>query len=168
MSKVTQERVRELFEYLPETGELKRKITVGGRWKVGTIAGCARKDGYKLISIDGITNNYIHRIVWLYHFGAFPEKDIDHINHDPLDNRIENLRAVDHIDNIRNAKMHKHNTSGVNGVSWNSLLNKWEAHITVKQKKLHLGVYEDIIDASNARKNANKHYGYHETHGAMA
>jgi len=168
MSDLTAERVRELFSYDEDTGDLVRKITTSSRAIAGTIAGSTRKDGYKIICIDGVCDNYVRRIVWLYHYGELPSYDIDHINHNPSDNKIDNLREVEHIDNLRNTSMHKHNTSGILGVSWNSGKKKWEAYISVRRRKINLGLHEEKSDAVHARKLAEKEYGFHENHGVAA
>ena len=117
--------------------------------------------------LDG-RSMYVHRVVWLYHNGKLPEGEIDHINHDSSDNRIENLREVNHLDNLRNSKMHSHNTSGVTGLSWNKLRKKWEVYIQVNRKKINLGLYSDKKKAISARIKAMKKHGFHETHGAAA
>jgi hypothetical protein len=96
---LTQERIRDLFDYDSETGHLIRKYTMGGQ-KPG-IADSMRNDGYYRVSIFG--KRYLsHRIVWLWNKGYFPKKEIDHINHDRADNRIENLREVSTKENAQN------------------------------------------------------------------
>ena len=60
-----------------------------------------------------------HRVIWAMHYGEWPDQ-VDHINHDKADNRIENLRTVTHSENARNRKLNKNNTSGHAGVTWRS------------------------------------------------
>jgi hypothetical protein len=81
------------------------------------------------------------------------------------DNRLVNLRDVTHKENLRNQKLSSSNKSGMTGVSWNKALNKWRALITVDYKMKHLGVFINIEDATQARKKAEKKYGYHANHG---
>ena len=74
-------------------------------------AGC----GYITIQREG--TQLLHRLVWEHYHGPIPEgMCIDHINGNPLDDRLENLRCVSERTNHRNQKMHKRNTSGVTGV----------------------------------------------------
>ncbi len=124
------------------------------------------KQGYLTSTING--KNYLaHRVVWLLHHGAWPEV-VDHINAVKTDNRIGNLRSVDKSGNARNTARPKHNTSGVLGVSYDKARDKWEAHVTVYQKKIFLGRFAEFDDAVAARKDANAKYGFSETHGRAA
>jgi hypothetical protein len=90
-------------------------------------------------------------------------KSIDHINHIKYDNRIENLRDVDHKTNLRNKSIHSNNTSGQCGINYKD--NKWVVSIRVNYKSIHIGVYSDLHDAVDARKSAEKKYNFHENHG---
>ena len=84
---------------------------------------------------------------------GFPEgKQIDHINHNGLDNRKENLRVCTHAENLYNRKKSKNNTSGLKGVShrMRNRLHKWEASIKHCQKTIYLGCFTDKNDAGRA------------------
>lgn len=86
--------------------------------------------------------------------------EVDHVNGDRLDNRRENLRIVSHKINIRNTRLSKNNTSGVNGVSWSKKRGKWLAQITVDYKNINLGAYSSLAEAAEARRNGEiKYYG---------
>ena len=75
--------------------------------KIGDIAGCLDKYGYVIITVDGVSFA-AHRLVWFYHYNVWPDKIIDHINGDPSDNRIDNLRDVSVRINAENAsKRHR-------------------------------------------------------------
>lgn len=78
-------------------------------------------------------------------------KGWDHIDHNELNNRRYNLREASQLDNVRNSKLAKNNTSGFIGVSWHSSLNKWRARIMIDHKEICLGVFNDIEDAVKAR-----------------
>lgn len=120
--------------------------------------------GYKLGYI--FYRRYLaHRVAFAIHHGYWPTDQIDHINRDRSDNRIENLRAVSNAENMKNLSMHKNNTSGVMGVYWSITTKKWYVQINVDGKKKHLGYFVDKQDAIQARKNAEIKYGYHENHG---
>ena len=159
---VTQELVRKMFEY--RDGKLFRKITRSQRNKVGDEAGTLEKSGYKRFSIDG-KHYRVHRIVWLYHYGEFPDGQIDHINHDRTDNRIENLEMKSNLANARNQRVRKNNTSGALGVTWFKRDKKWRAAIQVLSKNIHLGYFDTIEEAISMRLTANDHYGFHPNHG---
>lgn len=82
--------------------------------------------------------------------------DIDHINHNTIDNRKKNLRIVTRSQNQMNTKKRRDNTSGVKGVY--SSGNKWIASIQVDKKRKHLGSFNTFEEAVNARKLAEKEY----------
>lgn len=84
--------------------------------------------------------------------------DIDHINGNPLDNRKINLRVCSHRENCMNQKKCKTNTSGVPGVSWYQATGKWKVQIVVKNKRIHLGYFNDLEDAARCRREAEEKY----------
>ena len=91
---------------------------------------------------------------------ASKNKEVDHINHNPLDNRKSNLRLVTRQQNHFNEKIRKNNTSGYKGVCWNKDRNKWMAYIHLDGKFKHLGLSIDIKNAILLRKTAEiKHHG---------
>ena len=166
-SKLTAERARELLDYDPETGVLRWKKSRGGSALSGSVAGSTMRvsgKSYRYLSIDG--HKFLsHRVIWLMCSGIYPEMEIDHIDGDGLNNRISNLRHVSHSENQKNSRKQSNNTSGVSGVHWNKTANMWQARIKVNGKTLSIGYYKDIIAASNARKAAEKKYGFHQNHG---
>lgn len=83
-------------------------------------------------------------------------KDIDHINHNTKDNRKENLRIIEHYQNITHCITYSNNTSGRKGVSWDKSRSKWMATITYNKKTYHLGRFENFEDAVRAREDAEK------------
>ena len=94
------------------------------------------------------------RLVFLYHKGYFPENEVDHINQDFTDDRIENLREVSRQCNLRNSKRFSNNKSGVKGVCYDNSRKKWLSSIKVDGIQNHLGRYIDFIDAVFARYSA--------------
>jgi hypothetical protein len=97
------ERVRELFEYDPVTGILTRKPSRYSGWRSVPITQSHHPRGYLKTAVDG-RNYFVHRLIWLMAYGAWPEQDIDHINRDPSDNRLENLRDVSRKVNNNNRR----------------------------------------------------------------
>lgn len=107
-----------------------------------------------------------HRIVWILLKGDIPAgMEVDHVDGNRTNNKITNLRLVTRGANNKNKKQYKRNTSGVTGITWDKLKNKWVAQISVDKKVIHLGRYNDIQDAIKARHQAEIQYGYHPNHG---
>jgi len=164
---ITQKRLKELFEYSPDTGDFIRRVSVNKRFKVGTIAGCVDNSlngGYNRIKIDGRLYR-AHRLAFLYMTGEMPKDQVDHINHIRTDNRWKNLVASTKLENSRNQSKHITNTSGHTGVYWRKDIGKWMAFIRIDGKPKSLGRFNDINDAAAARKKAELELGYHINHG---
>ncbi len=151
--------------YDRDTGIFTWKIPSNSSIKIGSEAGSYDKDGYLIIKINKKAYK-AHRLAWKYIYGNYPIGNVDHINQNRADNRICNLRDVNHSTNMKNQKKRKDNKSGTSGVIWNSKTNRWRARITVDSKKIHLGYFGLYNEAVNARKNAEILYGFHENHGA--
>jgi hypothetical protein len=143
---LTQERLKELFKYDPETGLFIRLVSTNNRVKVGDIAGNARADGYIKIRVD-FDMHYAHRLAWLYMTGKWPTQKIDHISGDKSNNRWGNLRDVSVAENCQNA-MQKGGSSGETGVM--PVGAKWRAQITANGKIIPLGRYAEKWRASAA------------------
>lgn len=163
---LTQELLKETFAYNKDTGDLfwinSRK---NNAIKAGSKAGYINKIGYVEIRLFKNTLT-AHRIIALMEGFNIPEGyEIDHINHNRADNRLENLRVVSVQDNQRNTKIRSTNTSGFNGVHYLKKQKVWRAVIYVDKKPIALGHFKNIDDAIEARKKANVEYGFHENHG---
>ena len=120
--------------------------------------------GYVRVSIDGKSYK-AHRLAWLLKYGTWPDCDLDHINGDPQDNRIINLRQVSHAENMQNKKLHSNNNSGQPGVSFIKQYTKWRACIGLNGKVQHLGWFDSLEDAVTARKQAEIARQFHPNHG---
>lgn len=107
----------------------------------------------------------LHRLIWFYQTGEWPEEDVDHINGNKVDNRWENLRSVTTQENCRNRRRPKNNTSGHMGVHWDKICHRWQARISIGDKRINLGYFISYEEAVAARKAAEIEYGYHELHG---
>jgi len=162
---LTQARLKELFYYKADTGQLIRRIPVSNNTKKDDIAGnIDLYHGYHKIMVDR-SSYRAHRLIWLYAHGEWPSHQIDHINGDRSDNRLENLRCVTNTENCKNQMKKSNNTSGVVGVSWRKREGTWCAYITINGVQTGLGYYDNLFDAVCARKSAEIRYKYHENHG---
>lgn len=154
--------LKEHYTYCKDTGLFFHAKSKLNGASIGDIAGTKVK-GYISISING-KRYKAHKLAWLYEFGRFPD-NIDHINGNKSDNRIENLREVSHADNMRNRKKPVNNKSGTIGVFYRKDTNKWRAVIVIDGVKVSLGSFSKLEDAIEVRKEAEIKYGYHINHG---
>ena len=103
MTLVTQARLKELYHYNEGTGEFTRLFSRCNANKAGILVSKKTEAGYFRLWIDG--RLYMrHRLAWLYVYGEFPAGQIDHINGERHDNRIENLRDVSPQGNQHNRR----------------------------------------------------------------
>lgn len=153
---LTAERVREVLDYDPETGVFTWRQPQG-RAQKGSVAGAEHNRGYWRVSVFG--KYYLsHRLAWLYVHGEWPSPEIDHINGDPRDNRLANLRLATRSQNLANKKRSSKNTSGFKGVDRVVSRGKWRARIKVDGTDLHLGLFSARADAVAARAAAEAKY----------
>ena len=152
---LTAARLRELLSYDPETGEFTRLVQTCGRALVGDIAGTAHVRGYRRIRVENVSH-MAHRLAWLHVHGEWPTGLIDHIDGNPGNNRIANLRVVTSSLNQQNQrKAHSHNTkSGLLGVQAN--YKKWAANIRVSGKRTYLGSFDTPEEAHAAYLEAKR------------
>jgi hypothetical protein len=130
----------------------------------GKKAGWEQKNGYAKVEINYQTYCQ-HRIVFLMHHGFLP-KVVDHIDGNKLNNNIENLRASNQSKNALYARKKSHNTSGVKGVHFHRISNKWWARISIDGKRKSLGLFDDLELAELVMIEAReKHHGEFAHHG---
>lgn len=145
---IDQEFLRSILLYEASTGVFRWKKT-SRHYKEGQVAGTLHKFGYVIISIDNAKYR-AHRLAWLYVYGKWPEQEIDHINKSRSDNRIDNLRECDRLQNMQNADtLSARNKSGFIGVARHKS-GKWRAQIQLKRKQYYLGLFDTVEDAKNA------------------
>lgn len=156
--KLTQDELKELLHYDPDTGVFTWKVSPTNNVKVGDVAGCRYPEGYIKVHFKGKPYR-AHRLAFLYMTGEWPKDQVDHINHIRDDNRWRNLRDVSHQENHRNMTRQKNNTSGVTGVYWEKAKKKWCAQKIAGHKSAATTVIydeppeEEISDAlSNLQK----------------
>jgi len=151
---LTYERAIEVLRYDPESGVLERKLP-SGEWRV-----CGHRPtclGYGYVKVAG--KRYLsHRLIWLLVNGAWPAHDIDHIDRDKMNNRLENLRAVTRTENQHNHGIHSDNASGYLGVSFQQSRNKFRADIRLNNRNIYLGLYPTAEEAFLAYMHAKIKY----------
>lgn len=135
---LTVNRLRELLEYDPNTGDFVRLTCCGGQL-VGSVAG--QKSGRSQIRIDGILY-MASRLAVLYMTGEWPTHEVDHKDMDYRNNRWSNLRLATRDQNQSNRKVRPGSKSGLKGVSWHSATGKWTAACQSKRARKHLGLYD--------------------------
>jgi hypothetical protein len=170
------ETLRALISYCPVTGALTWKPRPrelfdkegtfkawNGRYPGRPALDARHPAGYRHGAIFG---KFVlaHRAAWAIVHGEWPSDQIDHVNGNPADNRLENLRIVTSRENSMNMKANSRNSSGVMGVCWNKANGKWRAHIAGKT----LGDFCCKEDAIRVRKQAEENLGYHPNHGRAA
>lgn len=144
---ITQERLKELLHYDPDTGSFTRKIRRGPQAPTGPITNQIHPRGYIYIQLDG--NKYqAHRLAWFYIHGELPTQ-LDHIDNDGTNNQISNLRpATPQQNQFNKRRSSKHATP--KGVHYDPERNKWRACATLNRKHYYLGRYDTIREAADA------------------
>ena len=163
---LTQEYLKEALDYDSETGDFTWRVRPENHFKTlsamrwtnsrfsGKAAGCVSNIGYIAIKISGKSFGG-QRLAWLYSHGILWDGDIDHINGDPLDNRLENLRAGSKSENQQNQKRpHGKTKSGFLGVI--AQRNKFVSIITTNRVRIYLGIFNTAIEAHNAYLEAKR------------
>ena len=142
----SQERLRELFDYEPETGKFSRRVRVNNRPVGSTTKPVAC--GYLDQGVDG-KKYRAHRLIWRYVTGEDPGAlEVDHRNRNRADNSWSNLR-------IGTRKQNQENR-GAKGIHWHKPLMKWGAQINHHRKRINLGYFECPLMARLAYEDAKK------------
>lgn len=155
---LTQEYLHSLFNY--KDGQLFWKISRFGASK-NIPAGSITNRNYRVVYID-YKQYQLHKIIFLYHHGFYP-KLIDHIDGNPANNKIENLREATYFQNAQNCKVYSTNTSGFKNVHLCNLTKKWRVVISINGKRLRLGYFKDLELADLVAQEARAKY-----HGIFA
>lgn len=151
---------RKWLRYDAGTGKLFWKKSPNRRKPVGTEAGSKTRLGYLSVCIGG--KRYMaHRRAFLLSTGAWPDQEIDHVDGDGLNNRLENLRDVSRVINRENQRRAgKNNKSGILGVYVrpNSIKSPFFSTIVVRGRVLHLGGFTSAEAAHAAYIDAKRRY----------
>lgn len=152
---LTQSHLKSLFDYDQKTGAFTRIASLR-KDRIGQQAGHINKRGYVTVSVHNQLY-YAHRLAWMYVYGVWPAKLIDHIDTDKTNNRIANLRVTDDRGNKENRKTPYANTaSGVLGVYRTS--KRWYSKIKVGGRQIYLGVHDSAALAHEAYVLAKRMY----------
>jgi hypothetical protein len=174
MKNITQELLKELLHYHPDTGvftwkERDKKTFGTGNFNslfAGKVAGHMDPYGYLVIRIFEKAFK-AHRLAILYVTGSMPSNETDHIDGNGANNEYKNLRCVTSEINAKNRKIRSDNKSGVQGVSWRESSNKWVARININKKRVHIGNFDSLEEAVKARNKLMLENGYHDNHGRI-
>lgn len=157
----SQDELRSLLDYNPENGELRWLVDLSARARKGTLAfGCRQKTGHMKGRLHGATY-YAHRVAWKWYHGSDPHH-IDHIDGNPSNNAIANLRSVSVDENARNRRLARSATGRV-GISLSR--GRYRADITVNGEQHFIGRFDTIEEAACARANHRLSGMFHENHG---
>jgi hypothetical protein len=145
---LTQEELKSQLNYNCDTGVFTWLKTSNSHALKGSIAGHVRSDGRIKINVNSKTY-YAHRLAWFYIYGDFPKKHIDHINGNPSDNRICNLRQATDAQNNQNKTkpLSTNKTSKYLGVSFEKKAGKYVAQICKNRKSYRLGYFDNQDEA---------------------
>jgi len=143
---LTQERLKELFDYDPETGWFTNRFS-RGRAKAGEIAGsyAGHIQGYRRIVID-YGKYYEHQLAWLFVYGEWLD-EVDHIDTDGSNNAIINLRPCTRTQNNCNRSQQPTGESGLRGAYLDKRSLKWYSHIQFGGQVTHLGTFNTAEEA---------------------
>ena len=141
---------RYFFNYDEHTGLLTWAVKRRGI-NFGSPAGWVDSRGYITITSKSISYQ-AHRIAWLIVHGKWPDSTIDHINGNPSDNRLDNLRDATYSENLANRRMHKRNPYGLKGVCYDKRRKRYFASICCNFKSKFLGYYDTPELAHEAYK----------------
>jgi hypothetical protein len=156
---LTKDQYQEVLSYCPTTGNLRWKKRPLSHFKDQRSCNswnaryANKKAGAEVLGSDGLPGsirvviNYefhsAHRIIWIIMVGSIPEgMGIDHINRNPYDNRLCNLRLATKSQNGCNRSAQSNNASGYKGVYWNPQCKKWQAEIRCGGQRKYLGQHE--------------------------
>jgi len=160
---LTQKILKDILHYDKDTGVFTRLAKLSLRHTIGETVGVKTKKGEYLKT--GINNKeyLLHRLAYLYMTGNWPT-EIDHIDHNGLNNAWHNLRDVDGFINHQNMSRSSRNTSGITGVSFKKATNKWVAQIHTRGKALSKS-FTTKFGAIRQRVKWNREFNFHANHG---
>lgn len=182
--KISIEYLKECFNYDPIEGKLywnndrplshfKTKgayLSWKSQWSGKEAGNLAKIKGhlvYRQVLVNKIRTTG-SKVMYALYYGHYVEM-VDHLDGNPLNNKIENLKASSAKENAKNLRLSKNNTSGIVGVNWYEHVGKWRAVGTetcgTKRKNISLGYHTSLFDAACARISWQNNNGYSLRHG---
>jgi len=158
---MNQQLVAECFEHCDGKLYWKKVAHPNKQYLVGQEAGSIHQTGYRHVTWLGKVHK-AHRLIFMLHHGYLPP-EVDHINGDRQDNRIENLRAANRSENQCNRPALASNTSGYPGVSWHKKSKAWCVRVMKNGKTVVQQYFKDLELAGLFAAEARSLY-----HGAYA
>ena len=151
-SQLTQEKLKSIVNYDPQTGFFTWRANLANGFQAGERTGYLNKsrDGYYLETMVFGVRYRDNRLAFLWMTGAFPPNHVDHRNGDSQDNSLGNLRAATSSQNAANSKLSKLNKTGFKGVSLGKHAKRFRASIKVDGKFIGLGSFDTAIEAHKA------------------
>ncbi|EIR6865519.1 HNH endonuclease [Salmonella enterica] len=161
-NQLTQEILKSILSYDHITGIFTR-IHSGGGVKSGDVCSYViPSTGYIATRVFGKLYT-AHRLAWLYHYGEWPDGEIDHIDRCRTNNAISNLRCVTISINAHNTKVRSDNNTGYKGVYYYKSRDKYWAYFCLNNKRVSLGYHETAEMANEAVINAKRLHGLKHT-----
>jgi hypothetical protein len=136
--------LKSMFSYNPETGDIARVKDSNGRTCHDKHCGHITANGYLRLNVGG-TGIMAHRVIWFLYYNKWPSGEIDHINGIRNDNRIVNLRDINH--RVNNQNRTKNREGKIPGYWYDVFHEKYKSEIYVNHKKIALGTYETKEEA---------------------
>lgn len=154
--------VKDVFSYDPITGTVSWKVARGTK-SIGADAGTVNKLGY--LRIQYAKRMYLaHRIAWFLHYGTQPPIVLDHVDGNPSNNRINNLREATPSQNMQNASTQV-GKSGVKNIAWKR--NAWTVRFSVDGRRREFGRFQNLDLAKEfAGEVRTEIYGSFANHGS--
>ena len=159
---LTQERLKELVHYNPDTGVFTYRQQTNPRALVGQVIGSVQRSGHLRMQLDK-KSYQLHQLAFLYMQGILPN-EVDHRNNIPDDNRWDNLRVATHQQNCFNSSMRKDNTSGHKGISIRKNIHSTTYHARITLNGKETGKHFNTLDEALAWRNSKSI----ELHGSFA
>lgn len=145
---LTAERLRGLLSYDPDEGVFRWAVN-RGKVHPGDVAGYVETDGYVRFMVDHRLHQ-AHRLAWLYVYGEWPRRLLDHIDGNHANNRISNLREANDVQNQQNRKPSGFGDSPLLGAQRDRERGGWISRIKVDGRSVHLGRFKTAEEANAA------------------
>jgi hypothetical protein len=154
-TRLTHERVLELFDYDAATGNLLWRKPTSNAVKVGDVVGVVATNGRRYLKVDN-ENHMVHRVVWFFHKGEWPKYHLAPVDKDYLNTRLENLVEQTPRETIKKGGLRSTNTTGVKGVSWDESKKEYAVFAYIDGKSVFHSSHKSLEDAAVAAKEAEQ------------